>query len=66
MNTVEELNDFEDPNDFEYLDESEERYNKRVFIDAMNSRRRKIQVGGKLLFDATQIEGLTNAKNKTM
>jgi len=66
MTTVEELNDFEDPYDFEKIDECEEKYLKDVFLHAMKARRKKVEVGGELLFDATQIEGVTNAKDKTM
>ena len=51
---VTELNDFEDYGDDYAPDESEERYNKRVFNDGMIARKKK---ASEVFFDPSQIEG---------
>lgn len=62
-----ELNDFKDNDDYnESPDESEERYNNRVFKNGMKQREKKLEEVGIMLFDPTQIEGVLDAKNKKL
>ena len=62
-----ELNDFEssEEDETEVLDESEERYNMRVFKSGMEAREQSLK-GSVMFFDESTIEGAPDGNNKTV
>lgn len=61
-----ELNDFE-KQDYIYMqDESHERYLTRVFKSVMQERELHLKQSDDILFDVSQIEGVSHGQDKTM